>query len=334
MKDSGFSVAIVGTSSLKGKELKETIEETHFPVRRLTLLDEDDLIGQLTEFQGEPTFVRNVDQESFRDVDFAFFASSPLFTRNYWKLAQREGCRVIDLTEAIEEELPETPLGAPLVTGSLPPGDAKVVIAAHPAAMVIARVLRRLAERMPLASVVVNVFEPASERGAPGIEELHQQTVKLLSFHEWPREIFDAQVAFNLGPAYGEGARPSLLDVEKRIIRETGKLLEGSAPAPSVRLAQSGNFHAYSFSFHLRFAEPHSLDQVETALSGEGFDLRGKEHEPPTAVGAASSNEILVGDIRPDPAAPGSFWLWASADNMRLMALNAVKIAEELGKSL
>ena len=103
MSDFGFHVALVGASSLKGKEVKEVLEQRSFPTRRLTLLDEDELLGQLTEFQGEPAFIRTIARESFQGVDFAFFTGPPLFTRHCWKLVERERCRMIDLTEALEE---------------------------------------------------------------------------------------------------------------------------------------------------------------------------------------------------------------------------------------
>ena len=37
------------------------------------------------------------------------------------------------------------------------------------------------------------------------MDELHQQTVSLLSFQSIPREQYDAQVAFNLLPCAGRG---------------------------------------------------------------------------------------------------------------------------------
>jgi len=40
----------------------------------------------------------------------------------------------------------------------------------------------------------------------------------------------------------------------------------------------------------------------------------------------------MVGDIRPDKNHPGAWWIWAAADNLRLAAVNAVRIAEELAK--
>lgn len=332
MSDFGFHVALVGASALKGKEVKEVLEQRSFPTRRLTLLDEDELLGQLTEFQGEPAFIRTIDRESFQGVDYAFFTGAPLFTRHCWKLAEREGCRMIDVTEALEEQAPEALVAGPVATGEIPAGEGRIFVGAHPAALAISSVLRRLAASFPLTRAIVHVFEPASERGAAGVEELHEQTVSLLSFRQAPQKVFGSQLAFNLLAACGEESRPALVEVERRVGRHVECLLSGRAPRPSVRVAQTPTFHAHSFSFYLELEEPREVREIEQALAGEGFDLRRATEEAPSAIGAASSNEILVGDIRGDSACPRGYWLWAAADNLRLAALNAVRIAEELAK--
>ncbi len=42
------------------------------------------------------------------------------------------------------------------------------------------------------------------------MDELHQQTVNLLSFQSLPRAIYDAQAAYNLLSGFGEAAKVSL----------------------------------------------------------------------------------------------------------------------------
>jgi len=332
MQASGWRVALVGASSLKGKELKEVLDQRNFPIRSLALLDEEELQGTLTEFGGEPVLLQSISQESFERVDFAFFAGLPEFTHRHWKVAQSEGARIIDLTGAIEEDAPEAVVAGPFATGHLPPTQARLFAAAHPAALIVALVLRRLAARLPLTRAVVNVFEPASERGSRGIEELHQQTVSLLSFQQVPQQVFGNQLAFNLLAAVGEDVRPSLLEVEQRVVRHTGRLLGAAAPLPAVRVAQSPVFHSHSFSFYVELEQSREAQEVENALAGPDFDLRRGSEERPSAVGAASSSEVLIGDIRPDSTYRHACWLWAAADNLRVSAVNAVQIAEQLAK--
>ena len=328
-----FHLALVGASSLKGKEVKEVLEKRCFPIRRLTLLDEEERHGQLTEFQGEPTVIRSVDGNSFEQVDFAFFTGSTRFIRHCWRLAQGKGCRMIDLSGAMEREMPEAQVAGPLAIGELPPGEGKMFVAAHPAALAISSILRRLEAAFPVTRAIVHVFEPASERGAAGVEELHQQTVNLLRFQKVPQQVFGDQLAFNLLAACGEDSQPSLAEVEQQVDCHIVSLLGGRGARPSVRVAQSPTFHAHSFSFYLELEQTHDPGELEDALEGEGFDVRRSTEEAPSALGAASSDDILVGDIRKDRACPCGYWLWAAADNLRLSALNAVRVAEELARA-
>ena len=53
-------VAIVGASSLRGKELKLVLEERNFPADEIILLDASVMAGTLTEAGGEPVHVGRV----------------------------------------------------------------------------------------------------------------------------------------------------------------------------------------------------------------------------------------------------------------------------------
>src|SRR5271167_3762299 len=77
--------------------------------------------------------------------------------------------------------------------------------------------LSQLASQLTVTRAVASVFEPASERGRRGINELQQQTLGLLSFKTLEKAVFDAQLSFNLLPAYGEEAPLQLETIEHRI---------------------------------------------------------------------------------------------------------------------
>ncbi len=57
--------------------------------------------------------------------------------------------------------------------------------------------------------MIATVYEPASENGQKGMDELHEQTVNLLSFQDLPKNVYDIQVAFNMVARLGS-ARISL----------------------------------------------------------------------------------------------------------------------------
>jgi hypothetical protein len=82
---------------------------------------------------------------------------------------------------------------------------------------------------------VATVFEPASEQ-TKGMDELHEQTVNLLSFQPLPKKVFDTQVAFNMVARYGEQAVPALATIERRVLKHYNHCRERRAPlSPDCR---------------------------------------------------------------------------------------------------
>jgi hypothetical protein len=70
-------LAIAGAASLRGKELKQCLEDSSFPASEIRLFDEEIVAGTLTEAGGEPAVIETVDEDSFERVRFAFFTGSP-----------------------------------------------------------------------------------------------------------------------------------------------------------------------------------------------------------------------------------------------------------------
>src|SRR5882762_4800112 len=85
---SSYDVALVGASTLKGKEVKDILQERHFPVGRLALLDAEEAGGLLTEFDSEPAVIHPITSDSFQDISIAIFACSSAFTEKHWQMAE------------------------------------------------------------------------------------------------------------------------------------------------------------------------------------------------------------------------------------------------------
>jgi len=84
-------VAIVGASSLRGKELKLVSKTAISPAGEIILLDESVMAGTLTEAGGEPTFIRALAEDSFDGVRFAFFAGTAFDTERNWAAGSEPG---------------------------------------------------------------------------------------------------------------------------------------------------------------------------------------------------------------------------------------------------
>ncbi|MGH9669361.1 MAG: Asd/ArgC dimerization domain-containing protein [Terriglobales bacterium] len=331
-------VAIVGAATLKGRELKDVLADSRFPADEVRLLDDDESLGQLEAVGDEATFVQSVRAEQFERVDMTFFASEPGFTRKHVALARKAGSAIVDLSAALEEE---APVHAPRVEMELEGASAKkprgaaapaALVAAHPASVVLALLLLRVHKAAGLRAAVVTVFEPASEHGKRGLDELHAQTIHLLSFQSMPTEVFDSQVAFNLLSRYGEESQPALESVERRILAHFEKITAGSLPVPSLMLVQAPTFHSHSFSIYIEAHKTIPAEELARSLHGGMVTVTHATSDAPTNVSAAGQDQVLVA-LRKDPAHENGWWLWAAADNLRIAALTAVDCAMLLAEA-
>ena len=82
-----------------------------------------------------------------------------------------------------------------------------------------------------------------------------------------------------------------------------------------------------------QFASAPPAGQLEAALANLGVKVAAAGDPAPTNVSVAGESEIQLAEIKSDPNVANGVWLWGVADNLRLAATNAVRIAEELTAS-
>ena len=329
-----YRVAIVGAASLKGKEVAEMLEQRNFPSTEVKLLDDDETLGQLEALKDEITFIQGIRAEQFEGMDFTFFASDAKSTLKNWKQARDAGSAVVDLSYALAEE-PGASVRAPWLerqlgvvsTPELQPGPAVI---AHPVSVVLALLLSRVQAAAPIAYGAAVVYEPASEYAQKGMDELHQQTVNLLSFQPLPKKIFDVQVAFNMVSKFGDESTQSISAVSDRILDHYRKIAgSGKTPVPSVLTLQAPVFHSHAIAVNLQLEDAADVAQISAALAGEHVSVMPTSQEAPNNVNAAGQNDVLV-TVTPDASNPKSVWLWAAFDNLRVAAATAVECAESM----
>ena len=339
MADGIYRIGVVGATSLVGKELSDELQESALAAADVVLLDDEESAGQLTAAGDEPAFVQKLDSASFERMDFVFFAGDAAGTEKHWQQARRAGASIVDMTYALETEAGVL-VRSPLVEGAMsgrsrkehhtPDLTTQAVVAAHPVAVMLALTAARLKAKLDLKSVAATVMEPASEHGRAAMDELHQQTVNLLSFSSVPREQYDAQVSFNLLPSLGEAAKVHLGAVAKRIRVHYRALSEGELPEMALQVVQAPVFHGYTASVLVELGAPATVEEVEAALAGETVDVVTFDSDPPSNVSAAGQQNVLVRVSADVEGVSTRFWLWLAADNLKLAAVNAIACAQEL----
>ncbi len=328
-----YRAAIVGAASLKGKEVAEMLNERNFPAVDIRLLDDDESMGRLEAMGDEISFIQRVRAEQFEHVDFTFFASDEETTRSNWKDARDAGSAIIDLSSSLENEAGASvrSVWVERERGRIPAPELQPgpCVTAHPVAVTLALLLLRASKTGAIRRAVATVFEPASEHGQRGMDELHQQTVNLLSFQTLPKDVYDAQIAFNMVARYGQKSQPALDSVEARISRHFQRIAGEDARQPSILLLQAPIFHGHALALFLEMATPIDVPALSQALAGDHVAIPGADEDSPSNVSAAGQADIQL-SLKTDSALPNGIWLWAAADNLRISALTAVECAESM----
>ncbi|MGQ9917893.1 MAG: Asd/ArgC dimerization domain-containing protein [Bryobacteraceae bacterium] len=327
---------LVGGDTILGREIRDLVEEQDLPVRlHLASSRPDEHIVSAPEGEDDDLEVMHpLDRTLVETADVLLLCGGREVNERAAALARESTNRpaVVDLTGQFEE-LPESRLRAPLLeAGEAATGEA-IHTLAHPAAVALARVLVLLHARYAVERTVATILEPVSQQGRAGIDELHNQTLSLLNFREAPRDVFDAQVSFNLLPRYGSAAPHALGEAAARIERHLATLLGARrVPLASVRLIQAPVFHGYCMTVWVEFTKRPPVAALEHLLEEAGIDVRRGGAEPASNVSVAGQVGLTVSDIAEDHAAPQAVWLWLAFDNLRAHAEAALLTAGLLAR--
>jgi aspartate-semialdehyde dehydrogenase len=324
-------IVIAGASSLLGSELKSLLEESRFAAYDFRLVDEELAAGTLTEAGGEPAVIQPVEEGSFEKARFIFFTGSAEFTKTNLVAAKLAGGRIVDLsggTVAGPATIAWFPKLDELLGRDFPVDTPAYAIpsAAGTAAAMLALALSKCGARR----LTFEWFQPVSEAGRAGIEELETQTGQLLSFQSVGHPVFDAQVAFNMLDRYGSASRQKLAAVRERVRSETKACAGTAAVMPSIQVIHAPVFYGTTFSACAELEPGADAGKIAKACADAGFALHVPGETGPNNVSAAGEKVIQLTAPEADPAHPGTWWFWGAADNIRLPAANAVKLAEML----
>jgi aspartate-semialdehyde dehydrogenase len=313
------NIAIVGSTSLLGKELQDVLESRSLPVGHLALLETEEYAGLLQEFAGDIQITQVISPDAFDDIDIAFFACSPEIMRSYIASGAKFPDLTIDLTQAGNT-------GTLYLHGI---SDSRLLrpqgyfVNPHPAAIAIGRILSGLHNTFAVQSATVTVLEPASERGNPGVDELQEQTVSLLNFQQVEKKVFSGQLAFNILPETETESR-----TEARILDQLDLILGKTVPKPAITALQVPVFHSHTFSIAVDLLGMPAVEEVWTHLTHNPEFAGDDSVGGPSPVKVVGSEKIHIGRVRHVNA--GLYAIFAVADNLRIAASNAIQTAEHI----
>jgi aspartate-semialdehyde dehydrogenase len=330
-----FRVALIGTDSLRGKEIKRILGVKKFPLSHIEFYDADveEEFGKLTEFRGEPRVIHRPTSDALEGLDLVFLASDKETNLNFGRLAAAKNYRALDLSGAFggQDDVPVIVAG---VNDSLLTSQPISLIAnPHPVAIILSSLLHRLIVKLGIAKAVAFALQPVSAFDESGIEELASQSAAMLSGASPNREVFRDQVAFNILSHTDAPDANGFSSGERQIISEIKQVLGLPGLPLSLSVIQAPVFHTYSIMAYVEPASKTNLRDLERLYKESPLFKIG----PPssscsvTCLSVAGKEQIFIGQIKKEESFPNAFWIWTVADNLtRGSALNALEIARIL----
>jgi aspartate-semialdehyde dehydrogenase len=197
-------------------------------------------------------------------------------------------------------------------------------------------VMKPLHDAVPITRVIVSTYQAVSGTGAKAINELVQQTGRLLAGEEPEIVVYPHQIAFNCLPHIDVFLEDGYTKEERKMVDETKKIMGDNSIAVSATCVRVPVQNGHSEAVNLEFAAPMSVEHARELLANAPGvrlmdDVANKVY--PMPILASGKDDTFVGRIRRDPTVANGLNLWVVADNLRKgAALNAVQIAELLAE--
>jgi len=267
----------------------------------------------ISEYRGEARLVQEPDFDAIAERDVAFLCETGPFVARVRELARTPAV----VSDPVRALAPAARLVHPDVNPDAARDAGGPLAVPDGLAGLLIELLHPLERAFGVGEATVVVLRPAFDLGEPGVEELREQTVRLLSFLELPRDVFGGQLAFNVLPQSGAG--------DGGAAAEVAAVLGWERPRATVRSVAVPVFHGHAVAMRFAPARAAERDDVRQVLVEAGLALAGPG-ERPSPVDVATESRTVVSGIDSDGL--DGFWLWAVAgETAARAAARAVRVA-------
>jgi aspartate-semialdehyde dehydrogenase len=329
----GCRIAVVGATGAVGTVFLRILEERSFPATSIRLCASERSWGKKLTVGGRELVVEEATPELFGEVDIVFISASSELSRRFVPLAVEQGALVIDDSSAFRMD-PDVPLVVPEVNGEDLEGHRGIVAIPNCSTTPLVMVLKPLGNLRPVRRVVVDTYQSVSGTGASAMEELRDQSGRVLAGDKAESSVYPHQIAFNVLPHIEPFLDNGYTREEMKMVHETRKILHLPQLAVSATCARVPVMVGHSEAIHIEFTRPVSASKVREMLSAApGVRVLDDpaSNVYPMPIEAEGKDEVFVGRIRNDVSNPNGVAMWVVSDNLRKgAALNAIQIAEEV----
>jgi len=333
-----YNVAVVGATGAVGETMLSILEERNFPVGEVYALASSNSVGKRIAFKGGSLRVEDLATFDFSKVQIGLFSPGASVSEIYAPIAAAAGCIVIDNTSQFRYD-DDIPLIVPEVNPEKIADYKNRGIIANPNCSTIQMLvaLKPIHDAVGITRINVCTYQAVSGTGKEAIEELGQQTLKLLNLQPISATVYPKQIAFNVLPQIDVFMDNGYTKEEMKMVWETKKIMGDDSILVNATAVRVPVFYGHSEAVHIETRSKITADEVrellEKAPSVTVIDERVNGSYPTAVTDSSGQDDVFVGRIREDISHPQGIDLWVVSDNVRKgAALNSVQIAEVLIK--
>ena len=328
-----YHIAIAGATGAVGAELLRVLERRNFPVAAVRALASGKSAGKNVSFRNQPVPVEELNENSFDQIDIAFFSAGGERSLKFVPIARDAGAVVIDNSSTFRMDP-----GVPLVIPEINPQDVKqhrgVIANPNCTTAVALMALYPLHRAFGVRRVFAASYQAVSGSGARAIAELKEQVQASADNRETSPQVYPHPIAFNVLPHVDIFLESGYTKEEMKMQDEGRKIMHLPEFRASVTCVRVPVYRAHSVAISAEFENPVSVEQAHEVLAkAPGLELvdEPKRNRYPMPLHVAGRDNCQVGRVRRDCALENGLAFWVSGDQLlKGAALNAVQIAELL----
>jgi aspartate-semialdehyde dehydrogenase len=336
MAADGYRVGVLGATGAVGSTILGVLAERRFPAAEVVPFASERSAGRRLQWDGREIEVRALGEDTIVDLDVVLSSAGGSVSAEWVPRLVEAGAVVVDNTSywRMHEDVP---LVVAEVNDEAAASHKGIVANPNCTTMVMMMALAPIHRAVGLKRLVVSTYQAVSGTGQRAIEELREQSERVLGGDEEPpASVYPHRIAFNVLPqveTFKEG--DDYTTEERKVMAETRKILGlGDEVAISATCARVPVFSGHSESVNVETNEDLSPDDCRELLAaapGVRVIDDPAAGRYPLATDAAGRDDVLVGRVRRDPDRERTLNLWVVGDNLRKgAATNAVQVAELL----
>ena len=338
---SGYQVAVVGATGAVGTKMLEMLAEADFPITGVKLLASKRSAGKVLLFKDQELVIEETTAESFEGIDIALFSAGGSVSKEFAPEAVKRGAVVIDNTSAFRMDL-NVPLVVPQVNELALKEHQGIIANPNCSTIQMMVALEPVRKAYGLSRIIVSTYQAVSGAGVSAINELKEQSQKMLNDEPVEARILPCggdkkhfPIAFNALPQIDVFSDAGYTYEEWKMMNETKKIMADETikvAATCVRIpVVSGHSESIYFEVKDELATVFGIQNELEKAPGVVLQDDPATQLYPTALTSVGKKETFVGRVRKDLDDDLGFHMWVVSDNLlKGAAWNSIEIAESL----